>query len=130
MKQDLQTEAEVIRTGWSCQDLILNGDEITIDDCFVTSTAEANSQSNWLEVLPNPSDGYFNLNFNVPEMGDYKLNLFDLQGQVVFSEELQATTPFVQGDIYVPDLSPGSYILSLTTEDGSSYSEKISVMER
>lgn len=30
---DLQLEAQAIRTGWSCQDLILNGAEETIDDC-------------------------------------------------------------------------------------------------
>lgn len=31
--QDLITEAESIRSAWSCQDLILNGNEVTIDDC-------------------------------------------------------------------------------------------------
>jgi len=30
---DLAAEAEAIRTGWSCQDLILNGSEEAIDDC-------------------------------------------------------------------------------------------------
>jgi len=30
---DFEAEAEAIRNGWSCQDLILNGDEVTIDDC-------------------------------------------------------------------------------------------------
>jgi len=30
---DLQSEAQNIRTGWSCQDFILNGEEEEIDDC-------------------------------------------------------------------------------------------------
>ncbi len=30
---DLEMEAESIRNGWSCRDLILNGSEIEIDDC-------------------------------------------------------------------------------------------------
>lgn len=30
---DLESEAAAIRSGWSCQDFILNGDEQTIDDC-------------------------------------------------------------------------------------------------
>ena len=34
---DLQEEAMVIRSGWSCQDLILNGEEIDIDDCNTSS---------------------------------------------------------------------------------------------
>ncbi|MEM6319508.1 MAG: sulfatase-like hydrolase/transferase [Bacteroidota bacterium] len=33
VKEDLLTEATTIRTGWSCRDLILNGDEMTVDDC-------------------------------------------------------------------------------------------------
>ncbi len=28
-----EEEAQIIQTGWSCNDLILNGDEVTIDDC-------------------------------------------------------------------------------------------------
>ena len=31
--QELEAEANDIQTGWSCQDLILNGDEATIDNC-------------------------------------------------------------------------------------------------
>jgi len=34
----LQTEAEAIRNGWSCQDFILNGDEQEIDDCNIQGT--------------------------------------------------------------------------------------------
>lgn len=32
------SEAEVIREDWSCQDLILNGDEISIDDCGMSGS--------------------------------------------------------------------------------------------
>ena len=34
---EFQEEAEAIRNGWSCQDLILNGDEETIDDCNINT---------------------------------------------------------------------------------------------
>ena len=35
--QSFQAEAATIRADWSCQDFILNGDEVTIDDCKTTS---------------------------------------------------------------------------------------------
>ncbi len=35
----LREEASDIRSGWSCQDFILNGDEIEIDDCNSTGTS-------------------------------------------------------------------------------------------
>ena len=36
VKEALMVEAIQIRTGWSCNDLILNGEEMTIDDCSST----------------------------------------------------------------------------------------------
>ncbi|MBT8220029.1 MAG: sulfatase-like hydrolase/transferase [Bacteroidia bacterium] len=33
----MEAEADTIRNGWSCQDGILNGDEIEIDDCAIRS---------------------------------------------------------------------------------------------
>ncbi len=35
---DLEAAAAMIRSGWSCQDLILNGSEVEIDDCDTSST--------------------------------------------------------------------------------------------
>ncbi len=37
---ELEEEAAVIRNGWSCQDFILNGNEVIIDDCDMTSACE------------------------------------------------------------------------------------------
>ena len=37
IKEALETEAAQIRTDWSCNDFILNGDETTIDDCGSTT---------------------------------------------------------------------------------------------
>lgn len=42
---ELEQEAEAIRSGWSCQDLILNGDEVIIDDC------ESSSECDEVDVL-------------------------------------------------------------------------------
>lgn len=38
--QDMQAEVEIIRTGWSCNDGIQNGNEIALDDCNDTCTSD------------------------------------------------------------------------------------------
>lgn len=47
IKAEFEAEGEQIRTGWSCNDFILNGDEVTIDDCstIVTPADCANDNS-------------------------------------------------------------------------------------
>lgn len=46
--QELQTEAQIIRNGWSCNDDILNGTETVIDDCsnFNCGTTDIISTTN------------------------------------------------------------------------------------
>lgn len=39
---ELQREAAVIRAGWSCSDAILNGTEVTVDDCNTCPADELN----------------------------------------------------------------------------------------
>ncbi len=47
--EELEEEAEAIRNGWSCKDLILNGQEVTIDDC--------DSDCGEVDVLSNTNIG-------------------------------------------------------------------------
>ena len=49
---DLEEEADVIRSGWSCQDFILNGDEEEIDDCNSNGT-----DCNEIDVLSSENIG-------------------------------------------------------------------------
>ncbi len=50
--QELQAEAETIRTDWSCQDFILNGEEQGVDDCNTN-----NSDCNEVDVLSSENIG-------------------------------------------------------------------------
>ncbi len=42
----LEAEADAIRNGWSCQDFILNGSELTIDDCGICTEIDVLSDQN------------------------------------------------------------------------------------
>lgn len=66
MLDDLRAEAVAIRDGWSCRDLIQNGDEAGIDcggsSCVpcITSSSEA-SNSPLINVYPNPAKDHLNI---------------------------------------------------------------------
>ena len=57
--EELQAEAEKIRNGWSCSDLIQNGTETAIDNCFCTSNDVLSSVNiGCCEVSTEPSIFY------------------------------------------------------------------------
>jgi len=71
-------------------------------------------------IYPVPSTGVFNLDFK-NEIKEIKV--FNLLGQVVYSEQLNNVTTSKQVDL--SNLSNGNYIFSLTNENGTSNFEVI-----
>ena len=55
----LQTEASVIRSDWSCVDQILNGTEITIDDCSTCSADVLGFDNIGICDTPNQPSVYY-----------------------------------------------------------------------
>ncbi len=54
--QELSEEMDAIRNGWSCQDFILNGNEVTIDDCNVVCNEEDVLSTENIGCCEVPSD--------------------------------------------------------------------------
>ncbi len=52
----MQAEVTVMRTGWSCQDGIQNGDETTIDDCDDDCTADNSLSTTNIGCCETPSE--------------------------------------------------------------------------
>ncbi|GAB5554062.1 MAG: hypothetical protein Sapg2KO_36530 [Saprospiraceae bacterium] len=66
-KAELESEGTQIRNGWSCQDQILNGEEVGIDcggsscnTCITTST-EGLLLANRIHIFPNPMQNTLNI---------------------------------------------------------------------
>ena len=76
---DLALEAELIRNGWSCRDLILNGEEQTIDDCNdnVTTSTDIVAESESISIYPNPAASQLMISV---ESGDYTVRILDAAG--------------------------------------------------
>ena len=115
---ELRAEAQVIRTGWSCQDRILNGEELTIDDCGeVTALHELGSGV--LSIYPNPSSEL--LHVQVEGEIDYHLSLVDARGQRVWRGTNASVIP-------ISALDAGIYFLRIRdTQTGEQSVERIVV---
>ena len=102
IRASLAAEAQVIRSGWSCQDFILNGEEQSIDDC---ATATHHLQESVVTIFPNPVSEQ--LQISLEGQLDYEVRLYSLSGQQV-KFATNATL------IELGDLPSGTYILELT----------------
>jgi len=113
---NLEKEANVIRTGWSCQDGIQNGEETSIDsgsDCNSTYISEL-TYDNEMIVYPSPFDSQITIVFK-----DYKkiskVQLINSVGQVV------ENIPEVTNNnitIITKNYNPGLYFISAIRQNG------------
>jgi hypothetical protein len=70
------------------------------------------------KVYPNPSEGVFNIELQNTQNSQKHINIFDLSGRIVYSNEYSQK-------INLKDLSPGIYIMQLTDNKGLSKQKKI-----
>lgn len=75
---------------------------------------------------PNPSKGMFRLEFFLPERGQTQIEIFDLQGRQVYSENLGNYQGAYKNDIDVSSLGRGTYLLNIT-QNNLRLAEKIIV---
>ncbi len=67
-----------------------------------------------VECYPNPSSGKFNINILSPVEDIVRINLFNLNGQLVFSSELKIIVGKQQLTFDGSTYSPGSYSMQIT----------------
>lgn len=84
----------------------LNAGPLSNDELPLNSNEKA-----FLRVFPNPGEGIFNLLFIRPGKSGYEINVFDLNGQIIFSDYIKEVT---KNQLYKLDLShysTGSYLI-------------------
>ncbi len=113
---DLALEAETIRRGWSCRDLILNGEEQTIDDCNdnVTTSTSMVAESEAIDIYPNPATS--NLIISV-ESGDYTVRILAATGSVYRQLTIDDTAT-----INIDMLPVGLFFVEITNHQSSQLS--------
>jgi hypothetical protein len=98
-------------------------------NCRVTEEAGEITQSASTDILmnayPNPTTGKVMITFNSEENIRYKLNVTDLMGKVVISDEIISIQDQNMYEINLENEAKGLYILSLRREDGEVMSLKL-----
>lgn len=113
IKELLETEAQIIRSAWSCNDGILNGDESSIDDC--SDVLSINSTIG-LSIWPNPSEGVFQISMTTNDM--VELNVYSINGKRLMKHAFQK-------EFTVEGLPPGIFLLNVKSEQGSTTQQVI-----
>ena len=78
----------------------------------------SNITLNGLKVYPNPSEGIFNLQGELAAESDVRVDVLSLLGQVVYTEELGASS-VISKELNLRSLGSGSYILRVTVGNRS-----------
>lgn len=74
--------------------------------------------ANTLNIYPNPNDGVFTVSFEFANAKDVRVDLTDVTGRIISSEERYGVTSY-RNEVGSTDLSNGVYFVRITTVDGS-----------
>ncbi len=64
-----------------------------------------------MNFYPNPSNGKFNLSFNLPDKGDAEVNILNMEGKSVFTEKLIGFTGNYEREIDISKNAKGIYFV-------------------
>ena len=90
-----------------------DGDEIIYKEFHCTVSAEEIEKESAFEVFPNPSSDWVQLVFNEANSSNIGVEIYNLQGQLVFNKNLIRTS-----NLSIGSLSKGYYILRVINEEG------------
>lgn len=79
-----------------------------------------------LNFYPNPNGGKFNLKFKLADQGNTKISIYDLQGNVVYKEELPNFTGAYDKAIDLSQQNRGVYIVRIS-QNGHTMTRKLKI---
>lgn len=86
----------------------------------ILSTREQNPYLNGVSLFPNPTSGILNVEFNLTQMQNTSVHIFDVTGKQVLSQGLGTLGEGqYMRSIDLSALSPGLYIINVTTGDAA-----------
>ena len=94
----------------------------TIEERIILREKERTPITNF-NIFPNPTNDILNVTFTLPETGAVKLHLTDINGTSIQTQNLHGTTGKQSTRLDVRKLTPGIYILNITSVHGV-YSKK------
>lgn len=83
---------------------------------FITSSTDVNADLG-LEVFPNPTTDYININLDLDNSSDVELSIFNLSGQMLETRTLQVATGQWSNKINTQNFDAGMYFLEVKQEN-------------
>ena len=90
---------------------------------IVSSFKQVNDSVRQIKIYPNPVKNEISVFIDAINPGDYRIQIFTLNGKEVFSKTIRSLTTAK----YNPALSSGMYILSISDANTIIFSEKLIV---
>ncbi len=99
------TNATINDQGWSF--------DFTVDGVGVDENAYNN-----LNVYPNPTNGLLSINFDIEKANDVKVIVSNINGQVVYQENINTLNGVYHNSIDLSNQAKGVYMLSIVSSKG------------
>ena len=96
--------------------LLFNPQHYSIIIDPLAATIEEKENLNEIAVYPNPNDGNFNISFNAIEKSNYKMELTNALGQLIYKEELKDYSGIYKKQFSVVEYGKGVYTITLTND--------------
>lgn len=90
-----------------------------LKDSIASGLKEVTGQKN-LIIIPDKSKEKIRVMFNMPEAGNYKLELFDIQGKSIFQTKKQAQAGKITEILQLNTIQPGLYLIKADFNQHSS----------
>jgi Secretion system C-terminal sorting domain len=85
----------------------------------VASTEKEDNNQYVIQVYPNPATQSFTLSFNAEERGDYKMELSNTLGQVMYSQTVADHQGIYTKQINAEQYSKGVYLMKVSSKAGA-----------
>ena len=86
---------------------------ITINDVGISENANASL----LSIYPNPTSNNFTLEFNLAKASQMKINVINIRGQIIYSEDVNASAGIYKKKISLGENANGIYYLQIITNE-------------
>lgn len=89
-------------------------ENITVSNC---ASVDENSSLVNFTFFPNPSDGFITVKFTQFNVNDISFNIYDMEGRLVFSENIIGFTGNYTNNIDLSSFQSGIYLLEIQSEN-------------
>ncbi len=130
LRREMDKLRQELSGGWHSETRIkIEGRELTDTEKAMlkekgVSGLENELQIEDLSIFPNPSNGFFRIQFDVPERGDLEVDVHDTAGERIYQERITAYQGRYERTLDLNDKTSGTYYLVLR-QNGKATTRKL-----